>query len=84
MKRAAAALLFVALLAGFGVGKATATGEVKFLRYREVGGDGPTLIIKGEGCLQAEDSIRLRPVAYVGGGEPGSSDDLVMYRCKTP
>jgi hypothetical protein len=75
-KRAAVALSFSVLLAGFGVGRATAGGDVRSLRYREVGGDGPLLIVKGEGCLQAEDSLRLRPVAYVGGDDP-----LVVYRC---
>jgi orotidine-5'-phosphate decarboxylase len=79
MKRAAAALAFTILLAGIGVGRATAGGDVRSLRYREVGGDGPVLIVKGRGCLQSEDSLRLRPTAYVGGDDP-----LVVYRCVTP
>ena len=79
MKRAATALAFTMLLAGIGMGRATAGGDVRSLRYEEVRGNGPTLIVKGQGCLQAEDSLRLRAVAYVGGADP-----LVVYRCVTP
>jgi hypothetical protein len=46
------------------------------LRYVEDGRDGPVLVVEGRGCLQAEDSLRLRVVDY----DPG----LVVYRCITP
>jgi hypothetical protein len=75
MKRAATALMFSAILFGFGVGKATAAGDA-VLRYKEVGGNGPILVVKGIGCLQAEDSLRLKVVSYTG--------EKVVYRCVVP
>ena len=51
-------------------------GAPEPLRYREVGGDGPVLIVRGAGCLQAEDSLELRVVSYTG--------DKVIYKCIAP
>jgi len=66
------------VLLGIGIGSSVAHAgrQVRVLRYEETGGNGPTLIVRGRGCLQAEDSIRLRPTAYI--------DGLVEYRCIIP
>jgi hypothetical protein len=75
-RRAAIALTTATLLGGFGMGRATAGGQPRSLRYVEDGRDGPVLVVEGRGCLQAEDSLRLRVVDY----DPG----LVVYRCIQP
>ena len=77
-RRAAVALAFSMVLLGIGIGSSMAHAgrQVRVLRYEEVNGNGPTLIVRGRGCLQAEDSIRLRPTAYI--------DGLVEYRCIIP
>ena len=46
------------------------------LKYREVGGDGPRIVVRGGGCLQAEDSLELEVVEYTG--------EKVVYRCVQP
>ena len=80
-RRAAVALAFSMVLLGIGIGSSMAHAgrQVRVLRYEEVNGNGPTLIVRGRGCLQAEDSLRLRKTAYVGGSDP-----LVEYRCIIP
>ena len=56
------------------------------LRYLEQGNDGPTILIRGRGCLQQEDSMRIaRGFDLVGDGKPGMTrDDLVVYHCIQP
>ena len=48
------------------------------LRYREVDGNGPRLVIRGDGCFSEEVVTTLRLVEWVG------SDRRVVYRCVTP
>ena len=81
MRRAFACLALVALA---GTAAHATTSTTRRLEYREVGGDGPRLIVKGEGCLQAEDSTTLRLVDYRGDGQPGAEGDTLVYRCIAP
>jgi hypothetical protein len=83
LKRTAFAIILAATVFVTNIVGASAAGEVTRLRYDERGGDGPTLVIKGSGCLQAEDSATLVLVNYIGGGAVGGSDDTLVYRCKT-
>lgn len=83
MKRPKSFIAFLCIVSAIiGGGVARGGEDVRVLRYDERHGNGPTLIVRGRGCLQSEDSMRLRPVAYVGGGVVGGSDDLIVYRCR--
>lgn len=70
----AASLLIVSML---GIARATGRGTHP-LTYKEQGGNGPRLVVKGEGCLQAEDSTRLRLVEWTG------AEGKAVYRCIQP
>jgi hypothetical protein len=80
--------LFIGYLAGqiMQQDSSQAGSQPRSLRYREVGNDGPTIVIRGRGCLQAEDSMFIRHgFDLVGDGEPGMTrNDLVVYRCVQP
>ena len=71
-----AVVITLAVLFGYYVARAAGTSDA--LRYTERNGNGPTLVIRGAGCLQAEDSLQLRVVDY----DP--THNRVVYRCVTP
>jgi hypothetical protein len=60
--------------------EAQAGREVTRLRYDERRGNGPTLVIRGHGCLQAEDSLRLRVEGYA----VLEDETFVFYHCVVP
>jgi hypothetical protein len=69
--------VILGLVAGASIGTAAA-GTDGPLRYREIGGDGPALVIKGRGALQTEDSTTLELVQWEG------TDAPVVYRVIQP
>lgn len=77
VKRITVTAIAIVLFA-FGWGaRAVASSNENELRYKEIGGDGPNLIIRGE-CFTAEDVTTLRLVEWRGVDRP------VTYRCVQP
>jgi len=74
---AAMAIVLIAFWIGAQAVAVRATGTEP-LRYRELGGDGPNLVIKGTGCFSQEDVTELRLVEYDG------ANTRVVYRCVQP
>ena len=70
-----AVVITASVLLGSFVARATTTEPLK---YDARNGNGPTLVIRGTGCLQAEDSTTLRLVDY----DP--THNRIVYRCLVP